>query len=208
MEFIAFLHCCLILTKIGMCRHVLIFSYLKLNEYAYESSRYMWTDGWAGRQAGRQTDMTTLEEHLLNSLLGAFKQPTYVCSSFVSEAGITHRYGLVCGRSVYELCEVQSRPPLWSSGQSSWLQIQKSGFDSRAYQIFWEVRVWNGVHSASLSATEELFERKSSGSGLEIREYGHGDSLRWPRDTLYLQKLALTSPTSGCRSVRYSSLAD
>jgi hypothetical protein len=31
------------------------------------------------------------------------------------------------------------RPPLWSYGQSSWLQIQRSGFDSRRYQIFWEV---------------------------------------------------------------------
>jgi hypothetical protein len=27
------------------------------------------------------------------------------------------------------------RPPLWSSGQSSCLQIQRSGFDSRRYQI-------------------------------------------------------------------------
>jgi hypothetical protein len=30
---------------------------------------------------------------------------------------------------------------------------------------------------------------------------GRGDTLRWPRDTLYPQKLALTSPTSGGRSV-------
>jgi hypothetical protein len=28
--------------------------------------------------------------------------------------------------------------PLWSSGQSSWLQIRRPGFDSRHYQIFWE----------------------------------------------------------------------
>jgi hypothetical protein len=28
-----------------------------------------------------------------------------------------------------------------------------------------------------------------------------GDPLRWPRDTLYPQKLALTSPTSGSRSL-------
>jgi hypothetical protein len=27
-------------------------------------------------------------------------------------------------------------PPLWSSGQSSWLQIQRSGFDFKHYQIF------------------------------------------------------------------------
>jgi hypothetical protein len=30
---------------------------------------------------------------------------------------------------------------------------------------------------------------------------GRGDPLRWPRDTLYPQKLVLTSPTSGGRSV-------
>jgi hypothetical protein len=31
------------------------------------------------------------------------------------------------------------RPSLWSRGQSSWLQIQRSGLDSRRQQIFWEV---------------------------------------------------------------------
>jgi hypothetical protein len=39
------------------------------------------------------------------------------------------------------------RPPLWSSGQSSWLQIRRPGFDSRYYQK--KKWVWNGVHSAS-----------------------------------------------------------
>jgi hypothetical protein len=29
----------------------------------------------------------------------------------------------------------RSDPPLWSSGQSSWLQIHRSGFDSLRYQI-------------------------------------------------------------------------
>jgi hypothetical protein len=52
-----------------------------------------------------------------------------------------------------------------------------------------------------VSTIEELLGRKSSGSGLEIREYGRRDSSRWPRGTLYPQKLALTSPTSGGRSV-------
>jgi hypothetical protein len=40
-------------------------------------------------------------------------------------------------------------PPLWSSGQGSWLQIQRSGFDSQSYQIFWEVVGLEWVHSAS-----------------------------------------------------------
>jgi hypothetical protein len=52
-----------------------------------------------------------------------------------------------------------------------------------------------------VSTTEELLERKSSGSGLEIREYGRRDPSRRPRGTLYPQKLALTSLTSGGRSV-------
>jgi hypothetical protein len=40
----------------------------------------------------------------------------------------------------YYLIELQQGwPPLWSSGQSSWLQIQTSEFDSRHYQISWEV---------------------------------------------------------------------
>jgi hypothetical protein len=52
-----------------------------------------------------------------------------------------------------------------------------------------------------VSTNEELLGRYSSGSGLEKREYGHGDPLHWPLNTLYLQKLTLTSPTSGGRSV-------
>jgi hypothetical protein len=52
-----------------------------------------------------------------------------------------------------------------------------------------------------VSTTEELLERKSSGSGLERREYSRRNSLCWPRSILYPQKLALTSPTSGCSSV-------
>jgi hypothetical protein len=47
---------------------------------------------------------------------------------------------------------------------------------------------------------EELLERKSSGLGQENRINGCRDPLRWPRDILP-QKLALTSPTSGGRSV-------
>jgi hypothetical protein len=37
------------------------------------------------------------------------------------------------------VCGLFNGPPLWSSGQSSWLQIQRSGFDFRCYQIFREV---------------------------------------------------------------------
>jgi hypothetical protein len=58
---------------------------------------------------------------------------------------------------------------------SSWLQIQRSGFDSRHYQIFWEVVGLERGPLSLLSTTEELLERKSSSSGLESREYSHRD---------------------------------
>jgi hypothetical protein len=52
-----------------------------------------------------------------------------------------------------------------------------------------------------VTTTKEIHERDSIGSGLEIWQYGHKDPSRWPHDTLYAQKLALTSLTSGGRSI-------
>jgi hypothetical protein len=49
-----------------------------------------------------------------------------------------------------------------------------------------------------MNTIEELL---GSGSCLENLEYVRGDPLRLPCDTLYMHKLALTSPTSGCHSV-------
>jgi hypothetical protein len=52
-----------------------------------------------------------------------------------------------------------------------------------------------------VSAIEELLGRKSSGSGLESREYGSKDLSRCPLGTLSQRKLALTSPQIGGWSV-------
>jgi hypothetical protein len=92
-----------------------------------------------------------------------------------------------------------NRPPLWSSSQSSLLQIQRPGFDFRRYQIFWEVvSLDRGPPSLVSKTTEELLVRKSSGSGLESRDYGFkGSSALTTRHTSIRINLALTSPTSG-----------
>jgi hypothetical protein len=87
------------------------------------------------------------------------------------------------------------------SVQSSWLQIQRSGFDSWCYQISSEVVGLERGPLSLVSTIEELHGRESSGSCLENREYGRGDPSRWPRGTIYPQELALTSPTSGGRSI-------
>jgi hypothetical protein len=51
--------------------------------------------------------------------------------------------------------------PLWSSGQSSWIQVQRSGFDSRRYQNFWEVAGLERGPLSLVSTIEELLGRKS-----------------------------------------------
>jgi hypothetical protein len=99
------------------------------------------------------------------------------------------------------LCQLQGAP-LLSSGKSSWLQIQRSGFDSRRYHILWEVVGLERGPLSLVSTTEELFWGNSSGSNLENGEYGRRDPPRCTHNIFYSQKLALTSPTSGGRSVR------
>jgi hypothetical protein len=50
-------------------------------------------------------------------------------------------------------------PLPWSSGQSSWLQIRRPGFDSRHYQKKKVVGLERGPLSL-VSTTEELLDRK------------------------------------------------
>jgi hypothetical protein len=52
-----------------------------------------------------------------------------------------------------------NRPPLWSSGQSSWLRIRRPGFDSRALPEKKVVGLERGPLSL-LSTTEVLLDRK------------------------------------------------
>jgi hypothetical protein len=49
--------------------------------------------------------------------------------------------------------------------------------------------------------TEKLLEGKVAAPVHKTEINDRGNPLRWPRDTLYPQKLALTSPASGGRSV-------
>jgi hypothetical protein len=87
------------------------------------------------------------------------------------------------------ICYVEeSRPPLWSSGQSSRLQIQKSGFDSRRSHIFWEVVGQESSPLSLVSTIEELLWRKSSGFGLENRVYGRRRSAKLTTRHLSIRK--------------------
>jgi hypothetical protein len=72
---------------------------------------------------------------------------------------------------LFTICHVYEvdRPPLWSSGHSSWLQIQKSRI------LFPAIPDFLGSSGSGTGSTqprewnEELLERKRGGSGLENR---------------------------------------
>jgi hypothetical protein len=57
-------------------------------------------------------------------------------------------------------------------------------FDSRRYQIVWEVLGLERSPLSLVSTIKELLARKSSGSDLENGEQSRRDPLSWPRDTL------------------------
>jgi hypothetical protein len=58
-----------------------------------------------------------------------------------------------------ELVDMTPRSPLWSSDQSSWLQIRRPGFDYRHYQKKNVVGLERGLLSL-VSTNEELLDRK------------------------------------------------
>jgi hypothetical protein len=67
---------------------------------------------------------------------------------------------------------------MWCSDQSSWLKIQRSGFDSRRCQIFREVVGLERDPLCLVSKLRSYLEEKGSGCGLEKLEYGRGDLWR------------------------------
>jgi hypothetical protein len=116
--------------------------------------------------------------------------------------------GTKCTSACFNVLQVAAWPPLWSSGQSFWLQIQRSGFDSRRHRIFWEVLGLKRGPLSLVSITEELLGRKYSGPGLENREYCRRDSSCWSRDTLYPQNVGINFVDKRRSLGRYSSLVD
>jgi hypothetical protein len=90
-------------------------------------------------------------------------QETCICKMKVSERPKRFEEGnkdvFDDAQCSYSIIYRANGPPLWSSGQSSWLQTQGSRvrFPGTTKKKLW---VGNGVHSASWVQTEELLDRK------------------------------------------------
>jgi hypothetical protein len=80
--------------------------------------------------------------------MSAMKRPDFIVQSVYNETPDFIKHD-VCNEW----------PPLWSSGQSYWLQIRRPGFDSRHYQKKTVVGLERGPLSL-VSTTEELLDIK------------------------------------------------
>jgi hypothetical protein len=119
------------------------------------------------------------------------RRPLSMQTSVFSEYKVTL---LKLDESADRLCGLVVRVPDYTS--------RGTGFDSRRYQIFWEVVGLERVQLSLVRIIVELFEWKCSGSGLEkpiLTALGIGCTDH--ATPLYPQNLALTSPTSGGISV-------
>jgi hypothetical protein len=92
------------------------------------------------------------------------KSILHICTTTIASNKFFKRSSALINNLAQNILEIikfilkQKRPPLWSSGQSSWLQIRRPVFDSRHYKKK-VVGLERGPLSL-MSTTEELLGRK------------------------------------------------
>jgi hypothetical protein len=157
------------------------------------------------RAWGDVIDNTTWREHVANINQRQETDKSTKIGLVIRDAALsgrclsTFRRDLLLLFSGYEI-------NLRSSGQSFWLQIQRSGLDSRRYQIFWEVVGLERGPLSLVSTTEKLLERISNGSFIENRDYCSRDPSHHVAP--YIRKFGTNFADKQRSLGRYSSLAD
>jgi hypothetical protein len=78
----------------------------------------------------------------------------------------------------------------WSERVSGY-RSRGPGFDPRRFQIFWEPVGLEWGPLSLVRTTEELIGINIGAPDKKTETNDRGETLRWPRNTLYQQKLAL-----------------
>jgi hypothetical protein len=149
-------------------------------------------------------------EEISVALQSAKPSAVRIICLYVSCMGSTHRLGQEANICSYDPAYCTTRP---DSGENIWVENVVFYLSFRSVHTLshlfivhfsvishWQPEI-SGEYAAVglergplniVSTLEKLLGRNSSSSGIKIREYGNGDPLCWPSDTLYPQNLALT----------------
>jgi hypothetical protein len=129
-----------------------------------------------------RTELAVAQVESLYRLFPGTTEESQESRSYLDSNQPLHPYGNV---STCSNMPGYNAAPLQATQLSTHVEIQRSRFDSRRYHIFWEVVGLERSPLSLVSTIEELLGRKSSGSGLESRDYGRRDPSRWPHGTFY-----------------------
>jgi hypothetical protein len=115
------LHHYLVMTLAGVCSYAL----REVWVFHVCEERCASGDSWLNKEDA--PTISLLEDIVLNHQFpsGLIKYPHPTVILIIEDLSFHER--------IFSSCEVKIWPPLWSSGQSSWLQIRRPGFDSRHY---------------------------------------------------------------------------
>jgi hypothetical protein len=136
---------------------------------------------FTGRCVAMAPCLLTCSSRRNSAMESFFQYRTYRPNMYKNVACIRWGYGRVWGQGAEKNVRQLKAQCSWVPGYRS----RGPGFDSRRYQIFWEVVSLERGPLSLVSTIEELLGRKSSGSGLETRDYDRRDLPRGLRDNLY-----------------------
>jgi hypothetical protein len=113
------------------CKAMNVYSSFRASCHTRKSMFCSWVRNWQGTFLSADVRYTNVQESNIGFHVVRLVQRNIATGNYLPGWYYIFLHLVICNIYIYI-------PPLWSSGRSFWLQIQRSGFDSRRYQIFSE----------------------------------------------------------------------